>query len=49
MTRRIPIFILLLQGWHLMEERFSTAMSADVPEEVIDRILGNDRKKKNGK
>lgn len=31
MIRRIPIFILSLQEWHLMEERFSTAMSADVP------------------
>ena len=30
MTRRIPIFILSLREWHLMEERFSTAMNADV-------------------
>lgn len=30
MTRRIPIFISSLREWHLMEERFSTAMNADV-------------------
>ena len=30
MTRRIPIFISSLREWHLMEERFSTAMSTDV-------------------
>lgn len=31
MTRRIPIFISSLREWHLMEERFSIAMNADVP------------------
>lgn len=40
MTRRIPIFILLLQGWHLMEERFSTAMNADVPRRSLTVFLG---------
>lgn len=46
MTRRIPIFILLLQGWHLMEERFSTAMNADVPRRSLTVFLGMIGKRK---
>ena len=46
MIRRIPIFILSLQEWHLMEERFSTAMSADVLRKSLTAFLGMTGRKK---
>ena len=46
MTRRIPIFISSLREWHLMEERFSTAMSADVLRKSLTAFLGMTGRKK---
>lgn len=46
MTRRIPIFILSLREWHLMEERFSTAMNADAPRKSLTVFLGMTGKRK---
>ena len=43
---QFPIFISSLREWHLMEERFSTAMSADVLKKSLTIFLGITGKRK---